>query len=284
MSAPNPVPYYRPRPRSIFGPLVLITIGVLFLLRTMGIISFASFHTWMVHYWPLLLIFWGVAKLLEYLWAQHRGEPAPRLGAGGIVFLVFFVLIGVGARQTENWNWAGIRTDFGDTDWGNWTSNHYEFTDNFAQPLPGGSAIKILSAQGDINVTASEDNQAHAVVHKSVRGDSQESANRMNESLRPKFTQQGTIWLLDLTGGDFENTRFDLDLQLPRQIALSMTTRRGNLSVTQRDGNVELTTDRGNATAESVKGNALLHVRNGSVNIKNVTGNVQVDGEVEDGT
>ena len=57
MSAPPQVPYYRPRPRSIVGPLVLITIGVLFLLRTTGVISFQSFRNWMVQYWPLLLIF-----------------------------------------------------------------------------------------------------------------------------------------------------------------------------------------------------------------------------------
>ena len=40
----------------------------------------------MVHYWPLLLIVWGVAKLLEHVWARQHGEPTPRLGAGGIVF------------------------------------------------------------------------------------------------------------------------------------------------------------------------------------------------------
>lgn len=284
MSAPNPAPYYRPRPRSIFGPLVLITIGVLFLLRTTGVIPSQTFHAWMAHYWPLFLVLWGVAKLIEHLLAKHRGEPTPRLGAGGIVFLVFFIMIGMGATETANWNWSGIRTEFGgDPDWGNWFANRYEFTDNFAQPLPGGSEIKILSAQGDINVTASEDNQVHAVVHKAVRSDSQESANRLNEATRPKFTQQGSVWLLDLTSGDFENTRFDLDLQLPRQIALSMATRRGNLSVSQRVGNVDLTSDRGNLSAESVKGAASLHVHHGSVNVKEVSGNVQVDGEVEDG-
>jgi hypothetical protein len=278
------MPYYRPRPRSIFGPLVLITIGVVFLLRTTGVISFQGFRTWMVHYWPLLLIFWGVAKLLEHLWARHRGEPTPRLGAGGIVFLVFFILLGRGATETADWNWGGIRTEFGgDPDWGDWFTNHYDFTDNFAQPLAGGSEIKILSAQGDINVTASEDNQVHAVVHKVLHSDSQENANRLNESTRPKFTQQGTVWLMDLTSGDFEKARFSLDLQLPRQIALSMSTRRGSLSVTQRDGNVDLTTDRGSLTAENVKGSALLHVQHGSVNVKEITGNVQVDGEVEDG-
>jgi len=106
------------------------------------------------------------------------------------------------------------------------------------------------------------------VVHKSVRSDSQENANRLNDSMRPKFTQQGSLWLLDLTSGDFEKARFDLDLQLPKQIALSMSTRRGNLSVSQREGNVDLTTDRGNLSAENVKGATFLHIRHGSVNVK----------------
>src|SRR6478672_9676634 len=284
MSSPSQVPYYRPRPRSIVGPLVLITIGVLFLLRTTGVISLQSFRNWMVHYWPLLLIFWGVAKLLEHVWARQHGEPTPRLGAGGIVLLIFIILFGTGVTRTADWNWRGIGADMGvDDDWENMFGTHYDFTDNFAQPLTGGSEIKIISAQGDITVTPSEDNQVHAVVRKSVRSDSQENANRMNESTHPKFIQQGNLWLLDLTRGDFEKTRFDLDLQLPKKLALSLSTRRGNLSVSEREGNVDLSTDRGNLSAENVKGATSLHLRHGSVNAKTITGNVQVDGDVEDG-
>lgn len=285
MSSPTQTPYYRPRPRSIVGPLVLITIGILFLLRTTGVISFAAFRSWMVHYWPLLLIIWGVAKLVEHIWARQRGEPTPRLGAGGIVLLVFFILFGTAFTSTANWNWRGIGDEMGaDSDWGNWFGQQYVFSDNFAQPLAGGSEIKILTARGDIDVTASNDNQVHAVVRKSMHSDSQESANRLNESTHPKFIQQGNVWLLDLTSGDFEKARFDLDLQVPRQIALSLATRRGNLSVSEHDGNIDLTTDRGDLSADNVKGTASLHIRHGSVSIKQVTGNVQVDGEVEDGT
>ena len=285
MSAPPQVPYYRPRPRSIVGPLVLITIGVLFLLRTTGFISFGAFRSWMVHYWPLLLIFWGFARLVEHVWARQHGEPSPRLGAGGVMLVVFVILFGMGATRTADWNWRGIGSEIGaDDDWDNMFGSHYDFTDNFAQPLAGGSEIKILSAQGDITVVPSADNQAHAVVRKSVRSDSQETANRLNDSTHPKFTQQGSIWLLDLTSGDFEKARFDLDLQLPKQLALSISTRRGNLSVSQRESNVDLNTDRGNISAENVTGAAALHLRHGSVNVKTVTGNVQVDGEVEDGS
>src|SRR6185437_376877 len=225
-------------------------------------------------------------KLLEHAWARQHGEPTPRLGGGGIVLLVFVIIFGTAATRTADWNWRGIGTEIGadDSDWDNIFENRYDFTDNFVQPLAGGSEIKILSAQGDVTVTASDDDQVHAVVHKSVHTDSQESANRLDDSTRPKFIQQGNVWLLDLTSGDFEKARFDLDLQLPKQIALSMSTRRGNLSVSQREGNVDLSTDRGNLSAENVKGITSLHLRHGSVSVKNIAGNVQVDGEVEDGS
>jgi hypothetical protein len=219
------------------------------------------------------------------MWARQHGEPTPRLGAGSIVFVVVFIVFGSAITRTADWNWQGLVNDFGaDPEWDNIFSQHYDYTDNFAQPLVGGSEIKILSTQGDITVTPSEDNQVHAVVRKSIHTDSQEQANRLNDSTHPKFTQQGSIWLLDLTSGDFEHTRFDLDLQLPRQVPLSMSTRHGNLSVSQREGNVDLNTDHGNLTAENVKGAASLHVRSGSVTVKGITGNVQVDGEVEDGS
>src|SRR5207302_7660923 len=144
------------------------------------------------------------------------------------------------------------------------------FKDSFAQPLPGGTQIRILSGQGDIAVTASEDNQAHVVVHKTLRGDSQENANHLNDSTHPKFTQMGNVWILDLSSGDYDRGRFNLDVQLPRQMALSLPARRGNLSIAQRDANVDLSTDHGDATVEQVKGDALLRVHSGSAKVKDV--------------
>lgn len=283
-TTPVPPPsYYQPRPRSIFGPLALITLGVLFLLRTTGLVPGVTMRFWFARYWPILLVIWGLAKLIEHLTARSKGEPTPRLGGGAITFLIFFVLFSMAFSKANGINWSGLRDEWGiDPGWDWGFGNRYEFTDNFAQPLAGGTQIKILCNQGDITVSPSEDNQAHAVVHKVIRGESQDSANRLNEATQPRFTQQGSIWLLDLTGGDFERARFDLDLQLPKQVALSLTTRRGNLSVSQREGNVELSTDHGNASVEQVKGYATLHLR-GDVTVKDVTGDVQIEGTVDDG-
>jgi len=287
MSTPNPVPppgYYQPRPRSIFGPLALISLGILFLLGTTGMVPGHTIAWWFSHYWPALLVLWGIAKLLEHIWARQRGEPTPRLGGGAITFLVFFILCSMTFSKATGINWPGLRNDWGIDDWpSDWNfGDSYDFTQDLAQALPGATQVKVVCNRGDVTVTASDDDQAHVQVHKSIGGGSQENANRLNESTKAKFTQQGGIWLLDLTGGDYERGHFELKVQLPRKLALSIDTRRGNLSVTDRDGNVDLTTGHGNAGAEQIKGYANLHLR-GDVKVKQVSGNVQIDGAVGDG-
>jgi hypothetical protein len=55
--------------QALRGPVLLITIGVLFAVHQAGIISFART-------WPLLIIVIGVMKLMERMAAQPPAPPA----------------------------------------------------------------------------------------------------------------------------------------------------------------------------------------------------------------
>lgn len=288
MSTPIQAPYYPPRrQRSLFGPLLLIAIGVLFLLRNFGVISGQAFWWWFSRYWPVLLILLGAVRLVEYMWARRSGNPPPRVGAGAIVFLVFFILFGLTTTGISRVNWQGVRDDW-DIDVGNDSGmfggifgTPYEFSDNFSQPVSA-TEIRIMANRGDIKVTASADNQLHALLQKRLRGDSQEAANRLNESTHPQLVQQGSVAILDMTSGNFQHGQFDLDLQVPRSLALAASTRHGDITVSQRDGNVELSTDHGDISFDQVKGDATVHLRHGSVTAKEVGGNITLDGHVSD--
>jgi putative adhesin/cell wall-active antibiotic response 4TMS protein YvqF len=273
----EPRRYYYPR--SIFGPLVLISIGVLFLLRNMGVISWNNFGWWFARYWPVLLIVWGVIKFGEYLWARKNDRPTPGIGAGGVVFLVFLIIFGLAASQAAGVNWSAVG-DTLDLDFG--FGNQYEYTENFSQPLQTATAVKVLSTHGNITVSASPDDQAHAFVHKFLRGASQDQANSLNDQTHPKFQQQGDVLVLDMVSGSFDHGRFDLDLQLPRSSGISVITRRGDIHVSQRDKDVDLESTHGDVFVEDVKGNASLHLRRGDATVKNVAGNVNVDGTLGD--
>jgi hypothetical protein len=74
---------------SGFGALLLIAIGALFLYANLN----PEFSAWpfIARYWPVLIIFWGLSKLTDYL--VLRGTPqaaaAARITGGDIVGLVF---------------------------------------------------------------------------------------------------------------------------------------------------------------------------------------------------
>ena len=94
MASPNPIPPqppippYRPQ-RSISGPLILISVGFVFLLATMHVVSLHNVWMWFGHYWPVLLIVLGLIKLAEHYQAQRNGGRSTGVGVGGAFLIVF---------------------------------------------------------------------------------------------------------------------------------------------------------------------------------------------------
>ena len=112
-SVQTPVPPMQPLPprryrRSFSGPLVLIILGVIFLLGNLHMLAWARIGTLFAHYWPLLLILWGVLKLIEHQQAQRDGLPSRGIGAGGIFLVILIVGCGLAATQAERFNWKQI--------------------------------------------------------------------------------------------------------------------------------------------------------------------------------
>src|SRR5437588_8163850 len=99
MSSPAPGPVGRTRRRSLAGPVVLIVMGVVFLLGTMGILHWYDLGRLFAHYWPVLIILWGVIKLAEHMRAQQTGTRSSGIGVGGVFLLVFLIAAGLIASQ-----------------------------------------------------------------------------------------------------------------------------------------------------------------------------------------
>src|SRR5579862_9974973 len=113
MSSPvmTPPPIAPPprRQRSLAGPFVLIIIGTVFLMATMHVLSVGRLAHLFANYWPVLLILWGVIKLIEHMQAQREGTRSSGIGAGGVVLVVMIVVFGLIATQLERVNWSGLR-------------------------------------------------------------------------------------------------------------------------------------------------------------------------------
>jgi DUF4097 and DUF4098 domain-containing protein YvlB len=263
--------------------LFIAAIGVVLLLANLGVISWHNFGWWFARYWPLLLIFWGVVKFAEYFWARSHNEPAPGIGGGGVVFLVFLVFFGLAATSASRANWSWVDNDPGN-DWDalGIFGTRYDFTSTVTQPMLSGNQVRIVSPRGNITITPSPDDQAHLFVHKYTRSHSQAEANQFDNATHPTFQQQGSLWLLDLDTTAYHQGRFDMELQLPAKYSVSLVNRRGDIHISQMQADIDIETSHGDITAEQIKGNAVLRLDHGDVTAKGINGNLSVDGDVGD--
>ncbi len=278
-----------PRPhRSFAGPFVLIVLGTVCLLGTMRILSLGRLAHLFASYWPVLLILWGVIKLIEHQQARREGYRAPGIGAGGVFLAIMIVVFGLIATQVEHYNWSGLRDqiNLGDDDFSNIFGQTYNFDDHLEQAFPAGSTLKIINNHGAVSVHAADDkdNNITVVVRKRVGADSQGDADKYNKETKPTITTIGGLVTLNAmveAAGDHP-VETDLDISVPRKVPVTITSRRGDVNVVGRDGNVDIAAQHSDTSVEDVNGNVKVSQEKGSVKVEQITGDVHVEGRVNE--
>lgn len=105
---------------STVGAIVLITVGGLFLYANLD----PDFNPWplLARYWPVLLILWGLFKLVNFVRFRNDPEAASqtRLTGGEIFSLIFLLVLGslfsTTYRKAEEWKTSMAPGDFHQTE------------------------------------------------------------------------------------------------------------------------------------------------------------------------
>jgi DUF4097 and DUF4098 domain-containing protein YvlB len=289
MATPTQIVAPPPRKRSIFGPVVLIGFGIVMLMVTMGKLDARRAAYLFAQYWPLIFIFWGLVKLYEHMEAKRQGYPAPGIGAGGIVLLVFLLLFGTAAsgiyHTTRNMNWGKVRDemDIPDDEFGSFFGSKFEFSGNIDQPFPANATLKVVGDRGAIKVSPSTDGKLHVVVQKQIYASTQDEANRINSSLNIPATAVDNILTIDASHhGTWNGGNVNLEILVPKKAPVEINISRGDIDVNGREGNVKVTTGRGNVSFAAITGNTLANLRGGNLTARNITGDVTMEGRAQD--
>ncbi len=285
MGSPGQIPNYRGgHHRSIVGAIVLIAIGVLFLLQNMGILEWRDLGYWFAHYWPLLLILWGIIHLLEYYDARRRGSHAYGIGAGGIFLLFLIVLFGLAATRASRWNWPAIGEHFNNPDFPFYWGHSYAYQDQLTQAFPAGASLHIVDDHGGVNVTVSQDNSVHVTVRKRVNADRQSDADKWNDETKPQFTLTGQTLNLNANtqGAGRHFVAADLDVAVPRKAALVISNGHGDVNVQDREGDTTVTNQHGEVDLTNIQGNVQLNLDHSSARLAQIAANVQIEGRADD--
>jgi DUF4097 and DUF4098 domain-containing protein YvlB len=276
----------RPR-RSFAGPFVLIVLGIVFLLGNLHMLSWMRLGTLFAHYWPALLILWGVIKLIEYQQAQRDGLPQRGIGAGGVFLVIVIVVSGLIATQASRFNWRGMRDNIGIADGYlvNIFGETYNFDDHLEQDLPAGAtSLHVNNVHGAVRITTSEDNKITVTVRKRIGAESQNDADKYDAQTKPAITTTGGLVSLDArtqAGGDHA-VQSDLDISIPRKMEVHIESHRGDVSITGRDGMVEINNQHGDVSVEDINGSVKLSLDKSSAKVEQISGDVHIIGRLND--
>jgi DUF4097 and DUF4098 domain-containing protein YvlB len=281
------------RRSSILGPLVLITIGIVFLLVQSGHLQGYRFWEWYGRFWPLLLVGAGVVMLLEWAYDQYTQSDSTqpryrrRVGGGVFTLLILLGITGVifsGMREggrSRLFNGLSINQD----NWDEFLGDKHESDQTLAQAFPAGATLLVNNPRGDTTISGtSDDNQIHVSVHKEVYTRSDSEADAKAQRLNPNINTSGNNVTLSVPAMD--GARADLTITLPAASATTVTSNRGDVKVTAIKAPVTITANHGDIELSAITGDITTRINNGDSNVSahSVTGSLTVEGRGHDST
>lgn len=279
------------RHRSLTAPLLLLIIGGLFLWRNLH--PETPVFELMAQYWPFLLIGWGLLRLVEVaLWRDGRNSGF----SGAEVVLVILVcsagsLVWAAHENGIHFNTRGL----------DWWGSPYDYPVSAAATAKGATRIVFENPRGSIKVTGADVAEVTVTGHKTVRGYSRADADRTNGNTPVEIVPEGDR-LLIRTNQDRapENQQItdDLEVTVPRSVAVEARGRNGDYEIADVAGDLELASDRGDVRLTRVGGSVRLDIgrsdliraldmkgprldlqgRGSDVELENVAGQVTING------
>jgi len=287
--APPPM-YVAPRPRSWFGAIMLIALGVVFLLVSMGRITPGRVFVWFALYWPVILIVWGLLKLLEHAQARSAGQPARGIGAGGVVLMVLLLIFGSAAtaayHASSHVNWDNLRDNIQIDDDTNLSSifegKKYEFADSLVQEFPAKGRLTVNGGHGDVKLQPSTDGKLHVDYTRVVYANDDAEANRLKGVVNPLVTMEGGVVAIDTSHNNgWKGARLNLVISIPAKAAAEVVVQHGAVDASDLGG-VKLTTQHGDVSLTNITGDSEVHLQHGDIKAENVKGDLALEGRVND--
>jgi DUF4097 and DUF4098 domain-containing protein YvlB len=283
-----PIPPRLPH-RSIAGPVVLILMGVLFLMGTMGMLEIHHLLSLFSRFWPALLILWGVLKLIEYEQAKRYGQPAKGIGVGGVFLMLFLISVGLTATQVSRVDWKnlGEHIQLGDDEGFDeiFGGSTFNYNGEISNDWPaGGNSLHINDDHGAITVNVSDEKKVKVSWRKKVRAENQKDADGYNAKTDPTMTVADKVLTLNANtqGAGDKSVALDMDVYVPRNTDLVIVSRRGGVTINGMNGAVEITNHNGEVSLNDHTGNALLNLEQSAANAQHVKGDITIQGRANE--
>jgi DUF4097 and DUF4098 domain-containing protein YvlB len=265
------MPNGRPRGSSIFSGLILIFVGALLLLH-----NYRGFELSRVflHWWPLLLIFWGAIKLYERTaGSRYAGTGGARITPGEVfLYLGLLALVGtvVVVEQFRNRFGPDI-VDFG-------REAFHSDLEVAPEAVPANARITI-QGRGNITVRSSDEPEIRVNGKKNVRSWNESEAERLAGRISAEIVHSGDGYEIHPTGvRGGSRVSVDMEVVVPVKSFVTIRNERGDISISDMATPVTIEGANGDIEVRNTGGDVSIEMRRGDVKVSDTKGNVHISG------
>jgi len=155
----------------------------------------------------------------------------------------------------------------------------YERTVQLSAPLSPGSSFAAQTHNGSITITGADVTDCNLTATIIGRAVTEEDAQKIAEQTTIKLeplTNKLTAKIDKPTFRFNQSVSVSLDVTVPNNTDLELTTHNGAIIITNITGRLNATTHNGKVTAEQISGTIELHTHNGSVICREISGDTQL--------
>ncbi|MGI8783896.1 MAG: DUF4097 family beta strand repeat-containing protein [Acidobacteriota bacterium] len=230
-------------------------------------------------YWPVVLIFIGVVKMIDYYRLEGRFSVRVR-EVFGVVFLIIF---GMSASRAADAHWRLV--PFDDLfNWnGVWSLNDfhgpsYSYTDEQSYPWKGQKPVIVHNAYGSVRINPGGSDRVQIFFKRQIYRSAESDARLVNDKIRLIFeeTERGLEVRTNRDQIKDEVTEFktDLEVTLPENFPIEVHSSYGGVQVHGRKAATRVMSSFGAIDLNSITGDVDAENKGARIDLRNVVGNV----------
>jgi DUF4097 and DUF4098 domain-containing protein YvlB len=282
--------------------LILIGAGSLFLLGNV----FPELRPWRLfarywsapwllfaQFWPVIIIAWGISKLVSYLRSDQDPAAGRRslLSGGDVVLLVFLLIAGTTATSLTKafhngflgWKSDKERFHFDIEDWDFGDSRPtFEFSEEVSQPVNADStALEVINKFGNVTLVVHNLPTIKVKLQEKVRAEDETRGREISNQLKIVIDRKDRGFSLSTNRESLpDEWRRGLETHLfvwvPKSMAVTLSNEHGQVSLDGISGSHSITNAHGSVTIRNVDGSLRVENRHGPVNVSSITGDCSI--------
>ncbi len=260
---------------SLLGGLFWTTVGTLVLLDMLQMVEFFQIFG---RYWPLLLILFGLGKIIDF----YRLSGRMQFRAGEVFGLIFLVFFGLFSDLVAEAHWDLLNFDFGEIgpDRSRGRGNTYSTSDSTSIPAAGIATLKVSNLYGNVQIEGTEAESIELQWTKRVTHRRKSRAEEIQKAIEITTGQSEDTLTVGTNRNQLRDRGFrfrtDLVIKAPKRLMVHAVSGYGNLTVSGLEAPCTLENNRGRINASFITGDVSVTNRFDSINARSIEGRVTI--------